>query len=68
VCGFCCCWDLLAIGHGYGMRIIYSLGGDAGNNEQIGNADEASLFLLLSKNFVHVHNNLYSILLTNIWK
>ena len=27
-----------------------------------------SLFLLLSKNFVHVRNNLYSILLTNIWK
>jgi len=27
-----------------------------------------SLFLLLSKHFVHVRNNLYSILLTNIWK
>ena len=41
------CWNLLAIGHGYGLRTIYSLGGDAGNNEQIGNADEEEFIFIV---------------------
>ena len=38
----CAAFDLLALGHGYGLRVIYSLG----NNEQIGNADEEEVIFI----------------------